>query len=157
MKQCIALLLLLLPLPALAAAGLADVADDDPNLFIVMMAMLLALVCMTLAGLLIFAVFVGIIVLLMAMGIFSVSVISGWYHRSFAKGVSTFFRLSLVAMGIVGSGLLLLVLDIFHVPLVSSLSFCVLVVIAGGVAGWVCFNVIERLGSLLIDRLARRV
>ncbi|WP_276135206.1 hypothetical protein [Polluticoccus soli] len=156
MKQHATLILLLLPQLAFAAAGVADVADDDPNLFVVMMAMLLAFVVLMLIGLLVFALFVGGALLLAGMGIFSLSVISGWYHRSFVKGVSTFFRLSLVAMGLVGGVLFALVLHLLKVPLASYPSTWILVAVAGAAAGWVSFYFIKRLGKLLVDKFVAR-
>lgn len=156
MKQYATLLLLLLPQLAFAAAGVADVADDDPNLFVVMIAMLLAFFVLVLVGLLGFALFVGGVLLLAGMGIFSVSVILGWFHRSFTKGLSIFFRLSLVAAGLVGSGLLLFVLYILEVPLVAAPAFWILMAFAGAAAGWVCFSLIKRLGKLLVGRFVAR-
>jgi hypothetical protein len=138
-------LLLLLPQLARAAAGVADVAENDPVVFVAMMVLLLGFVGMIIAGLFIFAVLAGIVILMAAMGILSLSLFAGWYTRSVSKGVHTFFTLSFATMGGTGGLLLLLVLYLLHVSWVSSAEFCVSIVVAGALAGWVCLLIIKKI------------
>lgn len=154
MRRYIAMLiLLLLPQLSMAAAGIADVADNDPGLFLIMLIALLALVFMVVAGTFIILFIAGILMLLVGAGILSLSVFAGWYHNSVGKGINTFLNLSFITAGIIAALLLLLVLDIFNVQAVTTTSFCVSVIAAGGIAGWICIRITKQVLQLLINKL----
>lgn len=147
------LILLLLSQLSMAAAGVADVVDSDPGLFLMMLIGLLALVFIVLAGTLIVLFIAGVVLLLVGAGILSLSVFAGWYHNSVGKGVSTFLNLSFITAGVIAALLLLLVLDIFNVQAVTTTSFCVSVIVAGGIAGWICISITKRIMQLLFNKL----
>lgn len=121
MKRIIFLLLFLLPLAAIFAqadsaayqgkAGIADVADADPGLFIFMMIFLLGLlvaitVCFACAAMLALFVF-----LLVAAGIVSASVFMAVYKKSIYTGVQWLVYLSFCIAGIGGITLLCILLN----------------------------------------------
>lgn len=147
------LILLLLPQLSMAAAGVADVVDSDPGLFLMMLIALIAIVFMVVVGTLIILFIAGVLLLLVSAGILSLSVFAGWYHNSVGKGISTFLNLSFITAGVIAGFLLLLVLDIFNVQAVTTTSFCVSVIVAGGIAGWICISITKRIMQLLLNRL----
>ena len=154
MARYIAMLtLLLLPQLSMAAAGDADVVDSDPGLFLMMLIALLAIVFMVVVGTLIILFIAGVVLLLVGAGILSLSVFAGWYHNSVGKGISTFLNLSFITAGIIAALLLLLVFDIFNVQAVATTSFCVSVIVAGGIAGWICISIAKRIMQLLFNAL----
>jgi hypothetical protein len=104
-------------------------------------------------GILVFAVLAGLIALLAGMGIASLSVLVGWYHRSLRKGASTFLQHSLVAAGAATGILVLLAIAIFQVPFTLSTLFCVGIIASGAVAGWVCSVFIKTILQLLFRKL----
>ena len=63
-------------------AGVADVADEDPGLFIVMMIVLVGLITSIILGLIALAVLFLSVTALVAGGILSFSVVMGLYHKS---------------------------------------------------------------------------
>lgn len=154
MNRTVATLIsLFIPLASIAKAGIADVAEEDPGLFMMMVIIILAFVIMMLAGIIIICLVAGIVMLLVGAGILSLSVFAGWYHNSIVKGISTFLKISFITGGIVAALLLLLVLDIFNVHAVATTSFCVSVIVAGGIAGWISVNIAKSIIQLLIDKL----
>lgn len=126
MKKIIFLLLVLLPVATLLAqvdssvynpsggkAGVADVADSDPGLFMVMMIILIGfligiIACFALAAVLAFFIF-----LLTAAGIFSFSVFMAWYRRSIYSGVKWFIYLSFCFAGMAGTAFVCLLAEGF--------------------------------------------
>lgn len=155
MKKIILLFLLLLPVIALLAqtdstayqgkAGIADVAEDDPGLFMMMMIFLLGLVVAILISLVIAGMVALFIFLLTAAGILSVSVFMGWYKRSIYTGVKWFVYLSFSIAGIAGVSLVCLLLHRFRdmdYSLKTLLSWSIPAGLIGGLlAGWVVLTV----------------
>lgn len=133
-------------------SGLADVAESDPGLLLFMLIGFVPFVAMVVVGLMIFAIITGVLMLITGMGIASVSVFIGWYHRSVRKGLNTFFYLCFAGAGIVAALLLLFLLDLLNVSAVSHASFCVSIIAAGAIAGWVCFAIIKRIGRWIRQR-----
>lgn len=151
MKKLILLLLILLPGLLLLAqadstgyrglAGVGDVAEEDPGLFVFMMIFLLGLIVAILfalsgAGLLGLFIF-----LLTAGGILSVSVFMGWYKRSVYTGLKWFVYLSFCVAGMAGVTLVCLLLHRFEdtgYSLKTLLSWGLPAGLAGGLlAGWI--------------------
>jgi hypothetical protein len=151
MKRFILLLLFLLPLAAILAqtdstayegkAGIADVADTDPGLFIFMMIFLLGLLvavvaCFACASLLALFIF-----LLVAAGIVSVSVIMAVYKQSIYTGVKWLVYLSFCIAGV--GGVTLICLLLYHwgntgYTLKTLLAWGMPAGLVGGLlAGWI--------------------
>lgn len=154
MNRTVATLIsLFIPLASIAKAGIADVAEEDPSLFMMMVIIILAFVIMMLAGIIIICLVAGIVMLLVGAGILSLSVFAGWYHRSVSKGISTFLHLSFATAGIIAALLLILALNILHIQAAATTSFCISIIVAGGFAGWLSLNIAIKVMQLLIDRL----
>ncbi|RYY64368.1 MAG: hypothetical protein EOO13_18580 [Chitinophagaceae bacterium] len=84
----------------LAAVGVADVADNDPGLFVFMMFILLCFGFTLAVGIIISTVILCILAVFALMGIMSVSVLMGWWQRSFLSGLSWFLRLCFIVGGV---------------------------------------------------------
>jgi len=147
------ILLLLLPQLAHGAAGVADVAESDPGLFIVMMMLLAGFIAMVLFLMVFFALVAGILLLLAGAGIVSLSVLSAWYHRSLAKGLSTFFLLCLMAAGCGAAALGLFILSLFNVAWASDPTHNTLIICAGAAAGWVSSRIILKVVQQFVARI----
>lgn len=112
MKKIILFVALLLPVMALVAqvdssayqgkAGIADVADEDPGLFMFMMIFLVGLIVAIIVSLIGAGLLALFIFLLTAAGILSVSVFMAWYKRSVYTGLKWFVYLSFCIAGMVG-------------------------------------------------------
>ena len=99
-------------------AGVADVAEEDPGLFMLMMFMLSA-VLMALVLTVILAMFFWLLLLALAFaGIVSASVFMGWYQKSVSAGLMWFVLLCFGFVG-VGSGMIVYLIAVG----VSSLEY----------------------------------
>jgi hypothetical protein len=150
MKKIILLTALLLPVLVLKAqvdsspnqgkAGVADVADSDPGLFMLMMIILVGLFVAILVSLVGASMLGGFIALLTAAGILSFSVFMGWYKKSIYTGVKWFVYLSFGVAGM--AGVLLVCLFIHGIgktgyPLKTLLAWGIPAGLAGGLlAAW---------------------
>jgi hypothetical protein len=83
-------LLILLPTIAIAHAGVADVAEDDPGLFMVMMIMLLGFLCGCIMILALMAIAAVAFAAMALAGVFTFSALVAWYRRSLSAGLKTF-------------------------------------------------------------------
>lgn len=84
-------------------AGVTDVADSDPGLFVVMMLILAGLLGAATAGAFICFFVFTIIMATIATGLFSASVLIGLYQRSFKSGFRTLVYLSFTLIGSAGA------------------------------------------------------
>lgn len=158
MKKAILLLVMLLPLIVTLAqvdstyqgkAGVADVADSDPGLFIVMMCILIGFIGAIFMGLILIAFVCLFIGLLSLIGITSIATVAGIYGRSFRKGLSWFFRLGFTAAGL-GSGFVAAV--IIHYIWLQQYHFSYLALwsasggaLSGFLVGILVFKALEKL------------
>lgn len=155
MKKFILFIALLLPVMALVAqmdsaayqgkAGIADVADEDPGLFMFMMIFLLGLIVAIIVSLIGASLLALFIFLLTAAGILSASVFMAWYKKSFYTGLKWFVYLSFSIAGMVGVSLVCLLLcrfgDIGY-TLKTLVSWGVPAGLAGGLlAGWLVLTI----------------
>lgn len=81
-------------------AGVADVAESDPNLFLVMMVMALGVITLFLLGLVAAMIVLVIFALLAGAGIVSLSAFVGLYKRSATAGIRTFVFTSFGVVGL---------------------------------------------------------
>jgi hypothetical protein len=128
-------------------AGVADVADSDPGLFIVMMCMLLGAlgICFLIFILTGLAVLGGI--LLVASGIVSVAFWIGLYNRSYSDALKWFLILVFGVMGIVGGCLFAFLLHMIWLekePLSEVMGWGTFIGGASGsLSGWGIFKAIR--------------
>src|SRR5688572_12264154 len=110
MKKLIGIISLLLLVIAVIAqdtsayqgkAGVTDVAEEDPGLFMLMMFMLLVIVAALVLTAIFAAIFWMLLLVLAFAGIVSVSVFMGWYQKSVSAGLIWFV---LLCFGFVGLG-----------------------------------------------------
>jgi hypothetical protein len=130
-------------------AGVADVADEDPGLFIVMMIVLVGLITSIILGLVVIAVLFFSISALVVGGIVSFSAVLGWYHKSLRTGIrSLVFIFSTMlggGAGIIGYFLFIL-LKHSHFQIEYPLVFSTIGGMVGGIiGGWVALKVIDKL------------
>lgn len=149
------MLLLLLPAALLLAqadtsayqgkAGVADVAEDDPGLFVFMMIFLLGLIVAGIFALIGAGIIALFVFLLTAAGILSVSVLMGWYKKSFYTGLQWFVYLSFCAAGLVGVAFVCFLVHRFGdtgYSLKTMLSWGLPAGLAGGLlGGWMVLMV----------------
>ena len=87
-------------------AGIADVAEDDPGLFIFMMFMLMVIILALMFTVVLAGVFWALLMGLAFAGIVSMSVFMGWYQKSVSAGLIWFVLLCFGFVG-VGRGMLI--------------------------------------------------
>lgn len=158
MKKIILLLLALLPVVTLLAqvdssvynpsggkAGVADVADSDPGLFMVMIIFLIGFLVAVIACFAVAIVLALFIFLLTAAGIVSFSVFMAWYRRSIYSGVKWFVYLSFCFAGMAGTAFVCLLVDGFGntgYSLKTMLSWGIPIGLSGGLlGGWALLTV----------------
>ena len=126
-------------------AGIADVADEDPGLFIFMMIFLLGLIVSIFVCLIGAAILALFAFLLVAAGIVSVSVFVGLYKRSVFTGLKWFIYLSFGIAGALGVSLLCFLLYQFgdtSYSLNTLLSWGIPAGLAGGLlGGWILLTI----------------
>jgi hypothetical protein len=114
--------------------GIADVADEDPGLFIVMIIVLIGFITAIFLGLVAISVLFVSTVALVTGGIISFSVIMGIYHKSLLTGFRYFIVTASTllggAAGFIGYALFIL-LRHFH----FQIHYPIFLSIAGGMAG----------------------
>ena len=154
MKRLLILWLLLFPVATLIAqtdssvynpsggkAGVADVADSDPGLFMVMIIFLIGFLIAVIACLAMAAVLAFFIFLLTAAGIVSLSVFMAWYRRSIYSGIKWFIYLSFSLAGMAGTAIVCLLAEEFgnaSYSLRTTLSWGIPIGLAGGLlSGWI--------------------
>ncbi|MBX2905903.1 MAG: hypothetical protein KF744_07695 [Taibaiella sp.] len=134
-----------------AAASIADVAGEDPGLFIIMMALLAGVVITMLFLLLFLGAVLGCFILFLTLGIVSLSALTGLYYRSIIEGVATFITCSLAVAGGLMGGLLLSLLKILGATV--SVDISVLVVAAGVFSGLLFSFTLKYIVRYLIGKL----
>lgn len=148
--------LLALPLAAHAAAGVADVAGDDPGLFLMMLMMLIAF-GMALAVLLVVSfALICLFVLFLLSGILSISVVIAWVQKSFLSGLRWFLRLLFISLGMIVGMVLLVFVRVYepvHFPIARWALICG---IGGAMAGWVGYYFVSRIFRMAWNLLQRR-
>lgn len=131
--------------PSGGKAGVADVADSDPGLFMVMMIVLIGFLIGIFACFALAAALALFIFLLTAAGIFSFSVFMAWYRRSIYSGVKWFIYLSFCFAGMAGTAFVCLLAEEFgnaSYSLKTTLSWGIPIGLAGGLlSGWVLLTV----------------
>jgi hypothetical protein len=134
-------------------AGVTDVADEDPGLFIVMMIVLVGLITSIILGLITISIMFVSLTALVAGGIVSFSVVMGLYHKSLRTGIK---MLVYAAAGLLGGGagvvgyFLFILLRHAH----FQIQYPLLLSIAGGmigglIGGWVALRFIIKLYTRL--------
>lgn len=158
MKRLLILWLLLFPVVTLMAqadssvynpsggkAGVADVADADPGLFMVMMIFLIGFLIAVIACFAIAAVLALFIFLLTAAGIVSLSVFMAWYRRSIYSGIKWLIYLSFSFAGMAGTVIVCLLAEGFgnaSYSLRTTLSWGIPIGLAGGLlSGWILLTI----------------
>ncbi len=141
-------------------AGVMDVADEDPGLFIVMMFMLVGAILvffllfvfsalLALAAFLSSAVFIGA-------GIFTTSAFIGWYNKSFSEGFKWLCMLIFGFFGL-GAGAFVCWLLSWIWPIYFTFSEIIywglgIGAVSGGASGWVVYKMIR----LVLDFVKRK-
>jgi hypothetical protein len=162
MKQLFLIFCCLFPLLLLAQAdssvyegkaGVADVAEEDPGLFLLMMFMLMGAVIAVFICLGVGLLLSGIISLMIAAGIVSISAFMAWYNKSIYAGVKWFVYLSFaiigIAGGIVGSVLIGYFSD-YNSPVNEMFLWSIPAGLIGGlIAAWA----IIKIGNLVYKRI----
>lgn len=138
---------------AFASAGVADVAGEDSGLFLFMMALLFGFVGMIVFGVLILMIIALIVLLLTGAGVFSLSVLVGWYHNSVAKGLNTFLYLGMSSLGIFGGIGILILLSMFDAPWVDSVLFISMILISGALAGWFIAHILKKIVRYISSKI----
>ena len=127
---------LLLPATnAMAAAGAADVAQDDPGLFLFMMVIALAFLGAVLIAVAGIVMLLLLIAALVAFGLFSMSVITAWYYRSAARGLNVFVCAVFAILGAAGSLLAAWLIQYNKQAHFSSDTVVITVCLCAGIAG----------------------
>lgn len=137
--------LLALPAAANAAAGVADVAGDDPGLFLMMMMMLVAFGIALVLLLVVSFALICLFVLVILSGILSISVVIAWMQKSVLSGLTWFLRLLFISSGTVLGMVLIMFARVYepaHFPIMRWALICG---IGGAFAGWVGFYAVSRM------------
>ena len=121
-------------------AGIADVAADDPGLFMFMMIIAFGVIVAILFVMVCAVVIAMLLLFLSAVGILSLSVFMGWYKKSLYTGVQWFVFLSFGVTGMAGVLMVALLVTRFghsDYSLNTLLSWGIPSGLAGGLlAGW---------------------
>lgn len=134
-------------------AGITDVADEDPGLFIVMMIILIALITSVILGLVAISILFVSLTALVTGGIVSFSVIMGLYHKSLRTGIRTLIYTVAILLGggagLVGYFLFILLRHVhfqINYPLILS-------IVCGMAGGFIVGAVALRFINILYSRL----
>ena len=137
-------------------AGIADVADTDPGLFMVMMFILIGFIGALLLGVIALLLTCLILFLLTSAGMLSVSLFMGLYHRSLKTGIKTLILSAFSLFGVIGGAAGYLLFSIFKdVPFKPgyTLGISVLAGLGGGLlTGWLFSILFGRFYSYLGKR-----
>jgi hypothetical protein len=132
-------------------AGVADVADTDPGLFMVMMFILIGFIGALLLTCL-------VLFLLTSAGIVSVSLFMGLYHRSLKTGIKTLIFSAFSLFGVVGGAAGYLLFSILKdIPMKAgyTLGLSMLAGLGGGLlTGWLFSILFGRFYSYLGKRFS---
>jgi hypothetical protein len=133
---------ILLPLFAQAGAGVTDVADEDPGLFLMMMFLLAGFigVCILAAGAALVA--LAVCCCMIFAGTLTVSILAGWYRQSATSGLKAFVRLLFTLFGCLAGALAGWILRIWLVHSPSSATVIADAAASGGAAGWLIANLL---------------
>lgn len=145
--------LVLIPALCLAGAGVADVADTDPGLFLFMMIILIGFLWAIIGFLALVALAAIAFLLLAAMGVFTISAFVAWYRKSLLAGLKTSLYLAAGLIGIGGGAFGGWVYCRWLYPTSVSSSLLIWSALAGGLAALL----ICRLFLLLLAKLAERI
>lgn len=134
-------------------AGVTDVADEDPGLFIVMMVVLVGLITSIILGLIAISLLFLSLTALVAGGIISFSVVMGLYHKSLRAGIKTLVYAAAILLG-GGAGIIGYFLFTLLRHAHFQIQYPLLLSIAGGMAGgmiggWVTLRLINKLYTRL--------
>ena len=139
-------------------AGIADVADTDPGLFMVMMFILIGLFGALLLGLIAILLICLLLFLLTSAGIVSVSLFMGLYHRSLKTGIKTLIFSAFSLFGVVGGAAGYLLFSILKdIPMKAgyTLGLSMLAGLGGGLlTGWLFSILFGRFYSYLGKRFS---
>lgn len=138
-------------------AGIADVADTDPGLFMVMMFILIGFIGALLLGLIAILLTCLLLFLLTSAGIVSISLFMGVYHRSLKAGVKTLILSAFSFFGVIAGAAGYVLFSFFkHVPLKVgyTLGLSVLAGVGGGLlTGWLFSMIFGRLYACLEKKI----
>ena len=139
-------------------AGIADVAEDDPGLFIFMMFMLMVIILALMFTVVLAGVFWALLMGLAFAGIVSMSVFMGWYQKSVSAGLIWFVLLCFGFVG-VGGGMLIYLFAVgvsdWEYNTGNMLLYAAPAGLLGGLlAGWIFLKVMKRLLEFVKTKLA---
>jgi hypothetical protein len=129
-------------------AGVADVADEDPGLFIVMMIVLVGLITSIILGLIVISVLFFSVTALVAGGIVSFSVVMGIYHKSIRTGIKSLVYIAATLLG-GGAGIIGYFLFIMFRHSHFQIQYPLLMSFVGGmlggmIGGWIALRLIVK-------------
>jgi hypothetical protein len=137
-------------------AGVADVADTDPGLFMAMMFILIGFIGALLLGIIALLLTCLVLFLLTSAGIVSVSLFMGLYHRSLKTGIKTLIFSVFSLFGVVGGAAGYLLFSILKdIPMKAgyTLGLSMLAGLGGGLlTGWLFSMLFGRFYSYLGKR-----
>lgn len=136
-----------------AAAGVTDVADDDPNLFMLMMVILMVFSVAAIIAVLLSVIAALVVIMLAGAGILSYSLVKGWRQRSLSTMARTFVRLTLVSGGLLIGGEIVLILAVFDVPFIHSPVYVAAIFAVAGITGWVCYRLVVSIFRYILNKL----
>jgi MFS family permease len=139
-------------------AGVADVADADPGLFILMMLFLAGLLGAATAGAFICFFVFTIIMMAIATGLLSASVLVALYHRSVKAGFRTLVYLIFILIGFAGA-LGAYILYVAGSPEMSfQWSYALLLALpAGGIIGFICAKLFLRMFQRVVTLAQKKL
>ena len=122
-------------------AGIADVADEDPGLFIVMMLILCAFSAAFLAIGIFSALALSVLTAFIVGGVISMSVFVGFYQRSVTKGLKFFMALAGTLVGAaLGMATAFITIHIFKFSITNIYPyFTIAGILGGGLIGLTSF------------------
>jgi hypothetical protein len=127
-------------------AGLEDVREEDPGLFMMMMIFLVGIVGAFFLGMIVLMLIAAFAAALIFTGILTTSVLAGLYHRSMMTGVKWFVYLACCAggavLGLVGALLVRVISSATHTSLFSPGYALLGGLVAGPILGWLTMKTI---------------
>jgi hypothetical protein len=135
-------------------AGVADVAEEDPGLFLLMMFMLMGAVIAVFICLGVGLLLSGIISLMIAAGIVSISAFMAWYNKSIYAGVKWFVYLTFAIIGIAGGIVGSLLIGYFRDYTSPTREMFLWSIPAGLIGGLIAAWAIIKIGNLVYKRVA---
>lgn len=147
---------LLFPILAVAKAGVADVAGEDPVLLIAMMILLLAFLGAVAVGMMLLICLIAIAGIMTALGLMSVASIVAWRHRSVARGLKVLIYLVFAAAGLAG-GFLASCVQQLRVDIHGTIVPWTWIICGTSIAGGLLMARISLyMGRLLVQRIRKK-